>query len=282
MTGTPWQRVLVLVSAPLLVVAGGIATASAAPQRAGTGTNCASKAERNRISKGATRRTVRKIVGTAGSTLRRTGREVVRGYPTCRGEKTVVVTFRNGKVASVKTRSQLSAADIDGNGTTDYWFDANADGYFEVAALDTNGNGVFETFSIEGTSVQLIFGDQNENGYVEVVGVDSEKNGKLNWIVLDQNEDGVADLMSVDLVGSDGIADTWINATSAGSYSPPGLSATQSREVSDRMIQHTVTMQQLRQFDPWARNTYVRDGQTPSLLLPGGTPGRGCGPYCTP
>lgn len=100
MTGTPWQRVLVLVSAPLLVVAGGIATASAAPQRAGTGTNCASKAERNRISKGATRRTVRKIVGTAGSTLRRTGREVVRGYPTCRGEKTVVVTFRNGKVAS--------------------------------------------------------------------------------------------------------------------------------------------------------------------------------------
>ena len=82
----------------------------------------------------------------------------------------------------------------------------------------------------------------------------------------------MADLMAVDLVGSDGVADTWIDARSAGSYTPPGLSADQMREANDRMVQQIVTMQQLRQFNPSDTNWYVPNGQTPSLLLPGTSP----------
>lgn len=178
-------------------------------------------------------------------------------------------------------RSLLRAADIDGNGTQDYYFDTNADGYFESAVLDVNGNGVFETFYVEDTSAAMIFGDRNENGYIEWAGFDPTKTGRLAWIILDQNEDGVAEQMNVDLVGNDGIADTWVNAANPSSYTPPGLSSQQSREANDMMVRHIVTMQQLRQFDPWDTNWYVPNGQTPSLLLPGTSPYRQCGAFCT-
>ena len=281
----PLRRPLALLWTVLFVTTGSLTTAylpaAAEATHSLTRTSCASKAEKKRVFKGTKKRMVRKIVGVSGSTLRSKGRTLVRGYPACRNRKTVIVKFRSGRVVSVKTASQLKQADIDGNGTIDYWFDANADGRFEMAVLDTNGNGVFETFFIEGKTVQLIFGDRNENGLIEYLGVDSQKNGKVNWIVLDQDEDGVADLMAVDLVGSDGVADTWIDARSAGSYTPPGLSADQMREANDRMVQQIVTMQQLRQFNPSDTNWYVPNGQTPSLLLPGTSPRGGCGPFCT-
>jgi len=268
-----------LVLASLLT--GNVAPSSADPSQAASTTGCVSAAQKSRISAGTTKRTVRRVLGSSGTKVRQSAGLTVRTYPSCRKLKTLVVTYRNGRVASAKVKALLVAADIEGNGTIDYWFDADANGHFEIAIMDTNGNGVFETYAIEGTSVQLIVGDQNENGYLEYAAVDNGKDGRLNWIVLDQNEDGIADLMSVDLTGSDGIADTWVSAQNINSYSPPGLSSQQARQANDMMVRHIVTMQQLRQFDPWDDNWYVPDAQTPSLLLPGTSPYRGCGAFCS-
>ena len=150
----PLRRPLALLWTVLFVTTGSLTTAylpaAAEATHSLTRTSCASKAEKKRIFKGTKKRMVRKIVGVSGSTLRSKGRTLVRGYPACKNRKTVIVKFRSGRVVSVKTASQLKQADIDGNGTIDYWFDANADGRFEMAVLDTNGNGVFETFFIEG------------------------------------------------------------------------------------------------------------------------------------
>ncbi len=276
MSMVPMRRPLALMWTTTFVIAGTAASASvpaaAAPTHSLTRTSCASKAEKKRIYKGATKRKVRRIVGARGNTLRSTGRTVVRGYPACQSQKTVIVKFRSGRVVSVKTRSQLTQADIDGNGTVDYWFDANADGHFEMAVLDTNGNGVFETSSSRGRRFNSSLGTATRTVRSSIWASTARRTAASNWILLDENEDGVADLMAVDLVGSDGVADTWINARSASSYTPPGLSTDQMREANDRMVQHIVTLQQLRQFDPWDTNWYVSDAQTPSLLLPGTSP----------
>lgn len=244
--------------------------------------SCVTRAQKSRIYYGTTMRKVRRLTGLNGTTVSRYGSDEVKTYPSCKYPRSVVVTFRYKRVVALTTRTLLTAADIDYNGTTDYWFDANADGYSEIAILDTNGNGFFETYTVEDSMVQGIFSDNNENGFIESLGVDVEKDGRLNWMVLDQNEDGTADWMALDLVGYDGIADTWVAAQSASSYTPPGLSGAQTQRANDMMVRQIVTMQQLRQFDPWNTNTYVPNGQTPSLLLPGTSPYGGCGAFCTP
>ncbi len=270
-------RTVVLAAMMSLLAANPATAAQSAGTLAGTGCLPDGRYLYKAMSKG----TVRSITGGSGVRLWSGYKVQVRSYPTCSGQQSVLVRFRKGKVKSVHKRSLLRAADIDGNGTQDYYFDTNADGYFESAVLDVNGNGVFETFYVEDTSAAMIFGDRNENGYIEWAGFDPTKTGRLAWIILDQNKDGVAEQMNVDLVGNDGIADTWVNAANPSSYTPPGLSSQQSREANDMMVRHIVTMQQLRQFDPWDTNWYVPNGQTPSLLLPGTSPYRQCGAFCT-
>ena len=86
-------------------------------------------------------------------------------------------------MVSVKTHPNKQA-DIDGNGTIDYWFDANADGRFEMAVLDTSGNRVFERrFFIRENRASSHLGTANENSLIEYLpGVD-KKDGKVSWIV---------------------------------------------------------------------------------------------------
>lgn len=232
------------------------------------------------IYRGMTKYSVNSLVGARGVLVWRGRRAQVRNYVTCLNES-VLVRYRKGKVVSAQKKSLLMAADIDGNGTQDYYFDTNGDGYYESAVLDLNGNGYFDQFFVEGTQQSMIFGDQNENGYVEYAGVSPDRSGRLAWIIYDTNEDGVADWYSVDAVGNDGVADTLVQAVSASTYTPPGLTAQQERQANDMMVRHIVTMQQLRQFDVWDYNWYVPNGQTPSLLLPDSSPYRQCGAMCT-
>ncbi len=270
-------RTVVLAAMMSLIAANPAAAAQPVANLAGTG--CLP--DGRYIYKAMSKRTVRSMTGGSGVRLWQRGRLQVKSYPTCTGQQSVLVRFRKGKVKSVHVRSLLRAADIDGNGTQDYYFDTNADGYFESAVLDVNGNGVFETFYVEDTSAAMIFGDRNENGYIEWAGFDPTKTGRLAWMIQDSNEDGVAEQMAVDLVGNDGIAETWVKAANPSAYTPPSLSSQQAREANDMMVRHIVTMQQLRQFDPWDTNWYVPNGQTPSLLLPGTSPYRQCGAFCT-
>lgn len=276
-------RLLTVVLTAGTVLSLSAAPAPAQPEAGLSGRDCVSKAEKKRITKGTGKRGVRRLLGSPGVKVRKKGRVEVRRFLACGGGKHVLVKYRNGRVVSVKarradgtaptgsrpsgTKSRLVPADIDGNGTRDYWFDPDSDGYYEVAVLDANGNGVFESVFVEGATIQGIFLDQNENGYFEAAAFDSDKDGNANWLVVDQNEDGVADQTMVDLVGADGIADTWVPASSPSSYNPPRTSAQQAREANDMMVAHIVTMNQLRQFDPWS-TAYVPDGTTPSLLLP--------------
>jgi hypothetical protein len=269
MTDIAWKWRLPAAAATTCAALLGPGTSSAAPTTELSSADCVSKAEKKRIIRGKSKRAVRSMLGGLGVREWRRGRVEQWLSLSCDGARYVVIRFTNGRVTAVKPRAyaRLVAADIDANGTTDYYFDADSDGYHEVAVLDANGNGLFETYFVEGAGVQGVFQDRNENGYLEVAGFDSDKDGRFNWMVVDQNEDGVADYTYVDLIGSDGVADTWVAASSPTSYMPPNTSAQQAREANDMMVQHIVTLNQLTQFDPWSP-MYLPDGGTPSLLLP--------------
>lgn len=248
---------LVCVGAP----AGAEATATA-------GSSCATKSEFRAVKQGRTKGAVSRIIGTPGWRYSRNGSREVRKYPWCgSAQRSVLVTFRNGRVESRTLVRQPTTTpsspqpidqpagqqpnpwfvDADGNGTGDYAFDLNNDGFYEALMYDLNGDGRFEQFFIDsGSGGQGLLRDENLDGYYEMGIADLDRNGRGERAYYDGNGDGYYELTAYDMIGSDGIADTWFQ-TSSSSGSRPS-----DRAANDQMVTNIVTLQQMRQLNPWA------------------------------
>lgn len=152
--------------------------------------------------------------------------------------------------------------DADGNGTLDYVIDMESDGYYEAILIDDNVNGRFEIALVYAALTSGILFDQNEDGYFEIVGIDANRDTIMERVFYDADSDGYPEQQYLDLIGPDGVADTWVVSTASTGTQQENESA------NDMMVQHIVTMQQMRQLDPWSTG-YIHYNSTPSLLRDG-------------
>ena len=172
--------------------------------------------------------------------------------------------------ASVRVRVRVAApaarpspdvwhGDADGNGTLDYAVDFERDGIFDALILDQNGNGRFEVAYVTGPLTAGIFLDRQEDGYFEVVGIDQGSDGSYERIFEDRDQDGYPEIQWLDLIGSDGVADTQVAS------SPSLGTVAENTAANDLMVQQIVTLNQLRQFDPSSAG-YIPYNPAPSLI----------------
>lgn len=152
--------------------------------------------------------------------------------------------------------------DMDGNGTLDYVIDMESDGYYEAILIDDNLNGRFEIALVYAALTSGILFDQNEDGYFEIAGIDTNRDTIMDRVFYDADSDGYPENQYLDLIGPDGVADTWVVTTATTGTQQANESA------NDMMVQHIVTMQQMRQLDPWSTG-YIHYSSTPSLLRDG-------------
>jgi hypothetical protein len=228
---------------------------------------------------------VKRIVDGSGVRVTRKGRIEVRRHLACSGRAYVIVTFRNGRLIRVKNQSvtgsgaapaappsaspptsiprstagtRLQRYDADANGTLDYVYDSNADGYYETVLIDSDGNGFFETVFLDNGSAQGLFKDANEDGFFESIVVDTDRDGRGERILYDGDADGFAEWQMLDYNPVDGVADTWFGTA-------PSRSNPQDRAADNLAVQNIVTLNQMRQLDPNSL-AYIPDGSTPTLL----------------
>ena len=155
--------------------------------------------------------------------------------------------------------------DADGNGTPDYYVDIDSDGYLDAMLLDINGNGWFETVVVYSPSATGVFFDQNEDGYFEYVGLDADRNDKLEVMYYDGNLDRYPEQQALDLIGPDGVWDTWVwTATTTGTQDANAL-------ANDLMNRNTTMWEVMRNFNPLTAG-YVTYDPTPSLDRVGTSP----------
>ncbi len=271
-TGAGALTVAAAIAAALIVqvlaVAAPVRADPMAPAKAG----CVSKAEKRAIKKGRTKSQVRRLTGTPGFRLSRNGRVEVRRYPLCGSGSWIRVKYKGKRVVSRRnvsgptsgqppagSDSRIARGDADGNGTLDYYVDADGDGRYEVVLMDTDGNGRFESAFVDSGSSSGIFQDRNEDGYYEVVLMDANRDGRGEIIYYDGDGDRFPEWQCLDLVGADGVADTWVNTTQS------SAATAQGRAANDLMTTHIVTMNQLGQLDPLSTG-YIPYNPAPSLL----------------
>lgn len=205
-------------------------------------------------------------------------------YKTAKGKKkTATIKLRSGKgnkklpkgsksiVVKTKATKKLKASkslkvpvprawleDIDGDGIKDYVYDATGDGEPEAVLFDNNRNGRFETVAVAGKVGLAFFHDQDENGYYEIILIDADGNGLVERGFDDVDQDGFSEYQWLDLNPVDGQADTWV-------LSLRPSATTSNKAANDIMVRGIVTLNQMRQLDPWSLG-YIRYNPAPSLL----------------
>jgi hypothetical protein len=197
--------------------------------------------------------TIRIRRGAGGATLRR-GSSRVRAR--------ALATRRLRASAPVRLRPNPWRSDVDGNGTADYRYDGDGDGRYEMVLFDDDRNGRFETIFLDAGAMSGLFKDADGDGYLETVGLDADRDGRLERIFFDGDRDGYPEWQCLDLVGPDGLAETWVDARA------PSGNPGQDRAAGELMVQNIVTLNQLRQLDPWSAG-YVPYDPAPSLLRSG-------------
>jgi hypothetical protein len=186
------------------------------------------------ISHTTTKRTARTLIGLAALTV--IGVVVAPNSAQAAGTWQYLDTNHNG-------RSDIAAIDRNGDGLFDEaWIDTNEDGRWDAVAYDYDGDSTFEWFrawsNVDGSQA-WIYSDASYN----YTFIDRDGNGRFETHYFDGNRDGRAEWVRID-ANSDGHADSWVTvgaATSSG-----GSSATSNRAANDMMVQHIVTMNQLR------------------------------------
>jgi hypothetical protein len=167
--------------------------------------------------------------------------------------------------ASTAGQPNMWQVDADGNGTLDYYVDIESDGTVDAVLLDVNGNGRFEHVVVYSPYATGLFVDQNEDGYFELVGLDADRNGLLEVVFYDADGDRFPEQQALDLIGPDGVADTWVyTATATGTQDA-------NRMANDLMIRNNSMFAVMRPFNPWAVG-YVTYDPTPTLDRVGASP----------
>lgn len=174
-----------------------------------------------------------------------------------------LASSRRRDSASVHVRPNPLMRDADGNGTPEHQYDLDTDGRYELALFDADRNGGFEAIYMETDALSGLFLDQNGDSYFELLALDADRNGRTERVLLDADRDGYAELQCLDYVGSDGIADTWVDTRTTVTGSPG------DRAANDLMVKHIVTLNQLRQLNP-ASTGYIPYDPAPSLLRDAG------------
>ena len=137
-------------------------------------------------------------------------------------------------------RNDVAAIDRNGDGALDeVWFDRNEDGWWDATGYDGDGDRTFEWFrawnNVDGsqgwvntTAVYLYtYFDKDGNGRFETHSYDQNRDGRAEWLMIDTNQDGHAD--------------TWTAIAAATTSVTASATA-----ANDMMVQHIVTMNQLR------------------------------------
>ena len=150
-------------------------------------------------------------------------------------------------------------ADVDGNGTLDYFYDGDQDGNPEAALMDDNGNQRFERIALFNPRLVAIGFDTDENGYFEAIGLDLDSNGLAERVLLDADQDRWSEWQMLDLNPVDGTADTWVRTD------PTVGTAQSDQAANDLMVRNMVTLNQMRQLDPFSLG-YIPYDPAPSLL----------------
>jgi hypothetical protein len=158
----------------------------------------------------------------------------------------------------VRLRRNPALRDVDANGINEFHYDLDTDGSYETVLFDDNGNGRYEVMYFDVSAGVVLFKDQNEDGYFELTALDADRNDQLERLFYDGDGDGFAELECVDSIGPDGLADTWVDTRLTSSNA-------QDRATNDLMVQNIVTLNQLRQLDPWS-TAYIPYDPAPSLL----------------
>ena len=163
--------------------------------------------------------------------------------------------------SSVRLRLRLNPwlSDMDGNGIVDFSYDVDSDGRYEAVLFDDDRNGRFEVIFLDAGTTSGLIKDANQDGYFETVALDTDRNSRLERLFYDGDGDGYPEWQCLDLVGPDGLADTWV---ASGNLQ-------QDRAANDLMVKNIVTMNQFRQLDPWSTG-YIPYNPAPSLLRPDG------------
>ena len=170
-----------------------------------------------------------------------------------------LATSRQRASGTIKVRRNPLLRDADGNGTRDYQYDLDTDGRYETVLFDDDRNGRFEMVFLDTGAASGLFKDQDENGYFELVALDADRDGRAERLFYDADGDGYPELQCLDSIGPDGVADTWVDTRVASG------DAQQDRVANDLMVKNIVTLNQLRQLDPWSTG-YIPYDPAPSLL----------------
>ena len=138
-------------------------------------------------------------------------------------------------------RNDVAAIDRNGDGAFDeVWFDTNEDGWWDVTAYNSDGDTTYEWFrawsnvdssqSWVNTTASYVqaFNDTDGNGRYETRSYDGNRDGRAEWLMIDTNQDGHAD--------------TWTAIAAA----TTSVTASATQAANDMMVQHIVTMNQLR------------------------------------
>ena len=168
-------------------------------------------------------------------------------------------TSRLRASARVSMRPNPLLQDMDGNGTTDYQYDLDTDGRYELVLFDNDQNGRFEAVFLDAGVTTGVFRDHNDDGFFEFVAVDADRDGNAERMYYDGDRDGYPEFQCLDAIGPDGVADTWFD-TRVSSGNPQ-----QDGAANDLMVQNIVALNQLRQLDPWS-TAYIPYDPAPSLL----------------
>lgn len=161
--------------------------------------------------------------------------------------------------ARVPIRANLWRSDADGNGIPDYRYDGDADGRYEMVIFDDDRDGRFEAIHLDTGTVSGLFRDADRDGYFETVGLDFDRDGRLERMFYDGDRDGYPEWQRLDLIGPDGLADTWVDTR------VPSGNQRQDRAAGDLMVRNIVTLNQLRQLNPVSTG-YLPYNPAPSLL----------------
>ena len=176
----------------------------------------------------------------------------------------------------LRLRSNPWLSDMDGNGIVNFSYDMDSDGRYEAILFDDDRNGRFEVIFLDAGTTSGLIKDANQDGYFETVALDADRNSRLERLFYDGDGDGYPEWQCLDLVGPDGLADTWVDTR------VPSGNLQQDRAANDLMVENIVRMNQLRQLDPWSTG-YIPYSPAPSLLRPyDQTRGRPDTPYPVP
>ena len=138
-------------------------------------------------------------------------------------------------------RTEAAAIDRNLNGMwEEVWVNLNFDSAWDASLFDYDGNGTFEWLHVFAANGAHSW--QNTNGASRYVFMDRDGNGRFENHYYDQTGDGFSEWTLVD-TNADGHADTWRSSVTA---TPTSTGSASARAANDMMVQHIVTMNQIR------------------------------------